>query len=84
MRPVKDAECQFIPAEALTIGDLDGDAQQRSRGGQIYDMFIPDTSDNCPHPSIRNRPNGHITGDLFEQVQPGYWAFRMSASYFRL
>ncbi|KAF8890319.1 acetyl-CoA synthetase-like protein [Mucidula mucida] len=33
-------------------------------------------SPSCPHPGIRNRPNGHITGDLFEEVRPGWYIFR--------
>ncbi|KAJ7625660.1 hypothetical protein FB45DRAFT_795845, partial [Roridomyces roridus] len=30
----------------------------------------------CPHPSIRNRPDGHITADLFEELKPGVYCFR--------
>ena len=43
---------------------------------QLYDLFLPLTALNCPHPSVRNRPDGHVTGDLFEEVEPGRYAFR--------
>ena len=42
----------------------------------LYNFFIPADSPTCPHASIRNRPDGHVTGDLFEEVHPGCFAFR--------
>ncbi|KAJ7983268.1 acetyl-CoA synthetase-like protein [Mycena polygramma] len=69
-------QCEFIPAKSLSTTDLAGDAQYRAGGGQLYDFFIPASAANCPHPSLRNRPDGHISGDLFEEVQEGYYAFR--------
>ncbi|KAG6906981.1 hypothetical protein DXG01_011121 [Tephrocybe rancida] len=44
--------------------------------GKLFDVFVPADAPNCPHSSIRNRPNGHVTGDLFEEVKPGYFIFR--------
>ncbi|KAJ7592020.1 acetyl-CoA synthetase-like protein [Mycena floridula] len=77
MRLVPGSQCQFIPAsDDLDKVDLDGDTVERFKGGKLYDLFIPEYADNCPHPWIRNRPDGHVTGDLFEEVQPGYYAFR--------
>ncbi|TFK38520.1 acetyl-CoA synthetase-like protein [Crucibulum laeve] len=75
MRVVKGTKCRFIPA-SLDTSDLDSNSEKRSRGGRLFDFFIPDDTPNCPHPSVRNRPDGHITGDLFEEIQPGYYAFR--------
>ncbi|KAJ7509711.1 acetyl-CoA synthetase-like protein [Mycena galericulata] len=76
MRVLEGINCKFIPTRGLDQTDLDGDAEQRAQGGQLFDLFIPAEADNCPHPSIRNRPDGHITGDLFEEVQPGLYCFR--------
>ncbi|KAJ7480176.1 acetyl-CoA synthetase-like protein [Mycena galericulata] len=76
MRVIPCVQCQFIPATSLKTADLAADVQDRVGGGQLYDFFIPESSPNCPHPSVRNRPDGHISGDLFEEVQKGYYAFR--------
>ncbi|KAF7339984.1 Acetyl-CoA synthetase-like protein [Mycena venus] len=76
MRVVPGVQCEFIPTKSLKTSELAGDVQDRTCGGQLYDFFIPASAPNCPHPSIRNRPDGHISGDLFEEVQKGYYAFR--------
>ncbi|KAJ7983251.1 acetyl-CoA synthetase-like protein [Mycena polygramma] len=76
MRVINGINCKFIPTQGLDYTQLDGDSEQRSQGGQLFDLFLPSEADNCPHPSIRNRPDGHITGDLFEEVQPGLYCFR--------
>ncbi|KAJ6604261.1 acetyl-CoA synthetase-like protein [Mycena vulgaris] len=76
MRVIPCVQCEFIPTKSLEIRELAGNVQGRASGGQLYDFFIPASAPNCPHPSIRNRPDGHISGDLFEEVQKGYYAFR--------
>jgi hypothetical protein len=76
MRVLEGVDCRLIPAEALDRTDLDGDSEHRAQGGQLFDLFVPADADNCPHPLIRNRPDGHVTGDLFEEVQPGFYCFR--------
>ncbi|KAJ7226281.1 acetyl-CoA synthetase-like protein [Mycena rebaudengoi] len=76
MRVVEDVDCSFIPTSSISLEDLDGDAAARAKGGILHDLFIPASCGNCPHPAVRNRPDGHVTGDLFEEVQPGYYAFR--------
>lgn len=65
LRPIPELGLQLVPALHS------GDAQT-----QLYDLFLPLTALNCPHPKVRNRPDGHVTGDLFEEVRPGYYAFR--------
>ncbi|KAJ6544423.1 acetyl-CoA synthetase-like protein [Mycena capillaripes] len=76
MRVIKGINCKFIPTRGLDHTQLDGDAEKRAQGGQLYDLFLSPEADNCPHPSIRNRPDGHITGDLFEEVKPRVYCFR--------
>ncbi|KAG6820548.1 hypothetical protein H0H93_015433 [Arthromyces matolae] len=43
---------------------------------KLCDIFVPEDAPNCPHKSYRNRPDGHVSGDLFEETRPGYFAFR--------
>lgn len=43
---------------------------------QLYEFFVSAESKTCPHPSVRNRADGHVTGDLFEEVKPGCYVFR--------
>lgn len=69
LRRIPGLEIEFIPS---TIND--------DNTIELFDLFIPQTGPNCPHASVRNRPNGHITGDLFEEVKPGYYLFRESVS----
>ncbi|KAJ6570813.1 hypothetical protein DFH09DRAFT_1462718, partial [Mycena vulgaris] len=76
MRVIPCVQCEFILTKSLEIRELAGNVQGRASGGQLYDFFIPASAPNCPHPSMRNRPDGHISGDLFEEVQKGYYAFR--------
>jgi hypothetical protein len=76
MRIIKGVDAKLIPATSSQKEVLDGDAASRLQGGKIFDLFIPADAANCPHPSIRNRPDGHITGDLFEETSPGMYAFR--------
>ncbi|KAF8194081.1 acetyl-CoA synthetase-like protein [Pholiota molesta] len=76
MHIIKDVDAKLIPATSSKKEDLDGDAASRLQGGNLFDLFIPADAANCPHPSIRNRPDGHITGDLFEETSPGMYAFR--------
>ncbi|KAF9531387.1 hypothetical protein CPB83DRAFT_848943 [Crepidotus variabilis] len=75
MRPLKSVNCQLIPINAPKE-ELDGVNENRAGGGKFFDLFIPEDAANCPHPSVRNRPNGHVTGDLFEETGPGLYAFR--------
>ncbi|KAF8191520.1 acetyl-CoA synthetase-like protein [Mycena galopus ATCC 62051] len=76
MRLIEGLDYKFIPSKGVDSTHLDGDSEQRVQGGQLFDLFLPAEANNCPHPSVRNRPDGHITGDLFEEVKPGLYCFR--------
>jgi hypothetical protein len=70
LRPIPELGLKLIPA----LNDVaNGPAGSEK---ELYDLFVPLTALNCPHASVRNRPDGHITGDLFEEVKPGYYVFR--------
>ncbi|KAF9021018.1 acetyl-CoA synthetase-like protein [Hymenopellis radicata] len=67
---------EFIPAKDVTYGEVVNGVEQNEKTATLYDFFVHETSPSCPHPDIRNRPDGHITGDLFEEVRPGWYVFR--------
>ncbi|KAF9531400.1 acetyl-CoA synthetase-like protein [Crepidotus variabilis] len=75
MRPLKNVKCTLIPIDPPKE-ELDGENEKRAGGGKFFDLLIPADAPNCPHPTVRNRPTGHITGDLFEETAPGFYAFR--------
>lgn len=75
LRPIPELGLELIPA--LNDKSSGSDASQK----QLFDLFLPLTALNCPCPKVRNRPDGHITGDLFEEVKPGYYVFRKSRYY---
>ncbi|KAG6856200.1 hypothetical protein H0H87_006596 [Tephrocybe sp. NHM501043] len=63
MRLIDGMDCEFLPRCM--------DEQE-----QLFDLFVPSGAGNCPHARVRNRPDGHITGDLFEATRHGYYIFR--------
>ncbi len=77
MRLIPNTGAEFIPARDVKYSDV---VLKQNKTGALYDFFIHDSSPSCPHPGIRNRPNGHITGDLFEEVRPGWYIFSESLS----
>ncbi|KAG6868437.1 hypothetical protein C0993_002756 [Termitomyces sp. T159_Od127] len=66
MRLIDDSTIQPIPI-------AENDPKYKA---QLFDIFVPGDAPNCPHVSYRNLPDGHVSGDLFEETQPGYFAFR--------
>ncbi|EIW54786.1 acetyl-CoA synthetase-like protein [Trametes versicolor FP-101664 SS1] len=70
LRLASGVRCELRP---LGLGEKD-DSSAPSR--QLYEFFVSAESKTCPHPTIRNRPDGHVTGDLFEEVKPGCYVFR--------
>jgi len=75
MRVIPGNFCKLIPASGIKKVDLDGISERKMSGGKLFDFFVPADAGNCPHLSITNRPDGHITGDLFEETAPGYYSF---------
>ena len=70
LRPAHIVDCKLVP-----VASEDG-AAPAPGSRQLYDFFVLADAKTCPHPSIRNRPDGHVTGDLFEEVKPGCYVFR--------
>ncbi|KAH9848727.1 acetyl-CoA synthetase-like protein [Lenzites betulinus] len=65
-----EVTCKLVPVGR----EDDGSSSAHSR--RLYEFFVSADSKTCPHPSVRNRPDGHVTGDLFEEVKPGCYVFR--------
>ncbi|OBZ67951.1 hypothetical protein A0H81_12151 [Grifola frondosa] len=72
LRISRGLTCRMILAEADGRPDLSGATTPL----RLYDFFVPADCDHCPHRSVRNRPDGHVTGDLFQEVKPGCYLFR--------
>ncbi|KAG6879216.1 hypothetical protein C0992_004358 [Termitomyces sp. T32_za158] len=66
MRPIQGSAIRLIPIP-------EDDPKYNKK---LYDVFVPGDAPNCPHVSYRNRSDGHVSGDLFEETEPGYFAFR--------
>ncbi|KAF9523188.1 hypothetical protein CPB83DRAFT_899005 [Crepidotus variabilis] len=66
MRPLKGLGCSLLP-----IGFLDNQSERHANRRQLFDLFVPADAANCPHPSACNRLDEHITGDVFEETEPG-------------
>ncbi|KAH9888011.1 acetyl-CoA synthetase-like protein [Cubamyces lactineus] len=73
LRLASEVKCKLIP-----VGLEDGNKPTPSTESplQLYEFFVSSESKTCPHPSVCNRPDGHVTGDLFEEVKPGCYVFR--------
>ncbi|KAI0821841.1 acetyl-CoA synthetase-like protein [Trametes gibbosa] len=70
LRLASEVTCKLVP-----VGREDGGSSSNP-SRQLYEFFVSADSKTCPHPSVRNRPDGHVTGDLFEEVKPGCYVFR--------
>ncbi|KAI0367868.1 acetyl-CoA synthetase-like protein [Pilatotrama ljubarskyi] len=71
LRLASEVDCKLLP-----VGLADGENAHGAPGRQLYEFYVSADSKTCPHPSIRNRPAGHVTGDLFEEAKPGCYVFR--------
>ncbi|KAI0351489.1 acetyl-CoA synthetase-like protein [Trametes cingulata] len=69
LRLASEVKCKLLP-----VGLAHGEDPSATR--QLYEFHVSADSKTCPHPSVCNRPDGHVTGDLFEEVKPGCYIFR--------
>ncbi|EIM91396.1 acetyl-CoA synthetase-like protein [Stereum hirsutum FP-91666 SS1] len=76
LRVISDVQAQFIPTSSVNDSGTREESRQGDAGRKLFDLFFSDTAPNCPHPRVRNRADGFVTGDLFEEVEPGYYVFR--------
>ncbi|GLB41447.1 putative AMP-binding enzyme [Lyophyllum shimeji] len=73
MRLIEGMNCKLLLRRISASSEA---AEDPGHDEHLFDFFVPEDAGNCPHSSVRNRPDGHITGDLFEETRPGYYIFR--------
>ncbi|KAF9270325.1 acetyl-CoA synthetase-like protein [Marasmius fiardii PR-910] len=44
--------------------------------GRMFEFIVCNDSGDCPHPSLRHSDGNYHTGDLFQEVSPGFYVFR--------
>lgn len=73
-KPEKLPSMRLIEGSSINLIPLaENDPKYNTK---LFDIFIPGDAPNCPHMSYRNRPDGHVSGDLFEETEPCYFDFR--------
>ncbi|KAL7277116.1 hypothetical protein ACG7TL_008961 [Trametes sanguinea] len=70
LRPISEVKCDLAPAQS------ENGKNATSGALQLCEFHVSADSATCPHPTVRNRSDGHVTGDLFEEVKPGCYVFR--------
>jgi acyl-coenzyme A synthetase/AMP-(fatty) acid ligase len=78
--PVEASSYQFEPVEdedpAPPAASNEGSAEQ-PRTQKLLELVVLSDSKGCPVPSLRSHKDGHFhTGDLFEEVAPGFYESR--------
>ncbi|TFK18941.1 acetyl-CoA synthetase-like protein [Coprinopsis marcescibilis] len=69
LRPLPGTSYKFVPISTNTEG-------VHQSTGALYELVILSDSPDCPHESLRG-PDGHLrTGDLFQEVSPGWYVSR--------
>lgn len=71
LRPIPGTSYAFLP--------IDADNQSESghqTSAQLLELVILSSSDDCPHTSLRGNDGHFHTGDLFQEVVSGSYAFR--------
>ncbi|CDO71051.1 hypothetical protein BN946_scf184844.g55 [Trametes cinnabarina] len=72
LRPISEVKCELLPL------DTENGSNATKGALQLHEFFVSAESATCPHHTVRNRPDGHVTGDLFEEVKPDCYVFRES------
>jgi acyl-CoA synthetase (AMP-forming)/AMP-acid ligase II len=68
-----------IPGTSYAFAPIDADNQLESghqSSNQLLELVILADSGDCPDPSLRSRDGQFHTGDLFQEMAPGSFAFR--------
>lgn len=64
--PLPGSGCEFIPFSETSSGS-----------DQLFQLVVPADTDDCPHPSLRNKSDGKFhTGDLFQCVGTDQYVYR--------
>lgn len=68
-----------IPGTSYGLLPIDADTQIESghkASAQMLELVILSSSDDCPDSSLRGSDGHFHTGDLFQEIMPGSYAFR--------
>lgn len=71
LRPIQGTSYGFLP--------IDADTQIESghkTSAQMLELVILSSSGDCPDASLRSSDGHFHTGDLFQEIKPGSYAFR--------
>ncbi|KAK7229834.1 hypothetical protein V2G26_002004 [Clonostachys chloroleuca] len=72
LRPIAGTKYKFVP-----VNDASTESQNDASAPKLLEVIITAESGDCPHPSYRNKETGDFhTGDLVEEVAPGYYLSR--------
>jgi len=67
-----------IPGTSYAFEPIDADTQSEGHktSARMLELVILSSSADCPHTSLRGSDGHFHTGDLFQEVMPGSYAFR--------
>jgi acyl-coenzyme A synthetase/AMP-(fatty) acid ligase len=77
-QPTKSSSLRFKPVE-YPQGSADGNegSSEQPQTQKLFELVVLSDSKDCPVPSLRSPEDGHFhTGDLFEEVAPGFYESR--------
>lgn len=70
LRPIPGTSYAFVPIDA------DTQSEGHKTSARMLELVILSSSGDCPHTSLRGSDGHFHTGDLFQEVMPGSYAFR--------
>lgn len=70
LRPLENTSYAFVPT-----GPTQADVVHQSTSA-LYELIILANSPDCPHASLRHADGNFHTGDLFQEVVPGWYISR--------
>lgn len=72
-----DRLLRFIPGSSVQmLRYFSKDDSNGTDAPRLLEAVLPPGRNDSPHPSLFGEDNLHHTGDLFEEVEPGLYAFR--------
>ena len=66
---------RLLPGTVCSFEPIGASVPTEQVGRQLLELVIPAESEDCPHISLRQKDGHFHTGDLFQEVDPGSYAF---------
>ncbi|KAF8900464.1 hypothetical protein CPB84DRAFT_1778992 [Gymnopilus junonius] len=70
LQPLPGTSYKFVPIESA------GEEAVHQSTAALYELAILSDSPDCPHETLRHADGHFHTGDLFQQILPGWWVSR--------